>query len=122
MELKRNEMVLFEDGTTQGQLEARWSESKQAFYDVRYNEYGEPYKVYSTTIIEKPKRRTKKFVPTAKNCTVRIDVIGETSAAYIVVDGTNGLVGKHAKAYKKYIAKSICYTDGSGNVYAPSWA
>lgn len=118
MILNKNQVVVFEDGHSEGYLEARWSERSQAFYS--FTEDGE--KIYSTTIIEKAKKSTKKFVPNKKNCTVNIIPCGETEKAYQIYDGSNGLIGRGQKSYYKYIAKSICYIDEDGNIYAPNWA
>ena len=78
MELKKNQVVVFEDGHKEGYLEARWSEKAQAFYS--YNEDGE--RIYSTTIEEKKSRTKKQFAPSEKTCTVLIHPIGETEKAY----------------------------------------
>ena len=119
MQLERNQLVVFEDGHTEGYLEARWSERSQAFYS--FTDDGE--KVFSTTIIEKPQRKSRKFTPTAKNCTVQITPCGETEKAYMIEDGSNGCVTRQKmRTYYKYIAKSICYVDSDGNVFAPIWA
>ena len=118
MELSKNQLVVFEDGHKEGYLEARWSERAQAFYS--FSEDGE--KMFSTTIIDKPQRKGGKFTPNAKNCTVQIDPIGETEKAYQIEDGSNGKVGRGCKVYYKFIAKSICYKDEDGRVFAPAWA
>ena len=118
MELKKNQFVVFEDGHKEGYLEARWSERSQAFYS--FTEDGE--KIFSTTIEEKPERKKAKFVPSSKNCTVEIIPCGETDKSYQVYDGANGYVGRKQKSYYKYIAKSICFVDENGKIFAPSWA
>lgn len=119
MELRKNQLVVFEDGHKEGYLEARWSERSQAFYS--FTEDGE--KIFSTTVIEKPKRNKKKFVPSEKNCTVLICPCGETEKAYQIYDGTNGCISRgNMKVYYKYIAKSICYVAEDGKIYAPAWA
>ena len=117
MELKKNQVVVFENGRKQGYLEARWSERNKAFYT--FTEDGE--KIFSTTIEDKPTKRSSKFVPNADNCNVMIHPCGETEKAYQVYDGSNNRVGRGFKNYYKYIAKSICYVDQNGNIYAPSW-
>ena len=118
MQLKSSQLVVFEDGHTEGYLEARWSDRKQAFYS--FTEEGE--KIYSTMVIEKPARKKRKFTPNQKNCTIQIMPCGETEKAYIVEDGCNGYITRgNRKEYYKYIAKSICYTDENGNVFAPKW-
>lgn len=119
MQLLRNQLVRFEDGHAEGWLEARWSEKNQAFYT--FTEDGE--KIFSTDIITKPDR--KKRTATAGNrntCTVKIVPCGETEKAYQLYDGSNGLVGRGQRHYYKYIAKSICWIDENGNIYAPHWA
>ena len=117
MELKKNQFVVFADGHKEGYLEARWSERNKAFYS--FDENGE--KIFSTTIIEKSAHKTG-FKPSAKNCTVEIHPYGETEKAYAIHDGGNGKVGRGFKSYTKHIAKSICYVDESGNIFAPAWA
>lgn len=117
MELNKNQVVVFEDGRKEGYLEARWSERNQAFYS--FNENGE--KIFSITIEEKPTKKSK-FIPNTKNCPVQIHPCGETEKSYQVYDGSNGRVGRGLKHYYKYIAKSICYVDENGNVFAPIWA
>ena len=119
MTLNKNQLVIFEDGHSEGFLEARWSERNQAFYS--FTEDGD--KIFSTTVIEKPIKSRKPFTPNAKNCTVLIKPCGETEKAYIIPDGTNGCISRgNVKYYNKFIAKSICYIDENGNVYAPIWA
>ena len=119
MQLSKNQVVVFDDGHKEGFLEARWSERHQAFYS--FTDDGE--KVFSTTIIDKPLRNSRRFMPNAKNCTVQITPCGETEKAYMVEDGSNGCITRQRmKTYYKYIAKSICYVDEDGNIYAPRWA
>jgi hypothetical protein len=48
--------------------------------------------------------------------------IGQTEKAYQLVDGSNGLIGRGCKVYYKYIAKSVCFIDENGDIYAPVWA
>lgn len=118
MQLNKNQVVVFKDGHKEGYLEARWSERNQAFYT--FTDDGE--RIFSTTIETKPERKKTKFAPSAKNCTVQIHPCGETEKSYQVYDGNNGRVGRGLKLYYKYIAKSICYVDENGNVFAPIWA
>lgn len=118
MTLEKNQVVVFENGNREGYLEARWSERNQAFYT--FTDDGE--RIFSTTIETKPERKKTKFAPSAKNCTVQINPCGETEKSYQVYDGSNGHVGRSARNYYKYIAKSICYIDDNGNIYAPNWA
>lgn len=123
MTLKANQLVVFENGHKAGYLEAFWSNRHQAFVYVsdELDEEGNFIRYYSTTVIEKPCRNRRKFVPNEKNCTVEIFPLGETEKAYQIEDGTNGHT-RHVKEYYKYIAKSICYTDENGRIYAPIWA
>lgn len=126
MELTSNQIVVFEDGTQHGWLEAAWSERDQAFYkfvddpDARHGRR----KILSTDVRDKQvkTRRKSKFVPSSENCTVRILPDGETEKAYIVPTGTNGYHGKGLRVYHEYIAKSICYIDEQGEIFAPAWA
>ena len=127
MELKANELVLFPNGEKAGVINGvQWNERHQAF---RYcssdlDEYGNRIIYYSTTIIQKPERKSrKKFTPSKESCTVQIWPLGETAKAYQIEDGSNGKIGRSSvKEYYKYIAKSICYTDENGNIFAPVWA
>lgn len=131
MTLTKNQLVVFEDGHKEGYLEARWSDKKQAFYYIPEDEngekmrddYGKAIKLYSNTIIEKPARKRKKAEPSEKTCTVKIIPCGETEKAYRLYDGSNGKVSRgNRKDYYKYIAKSICYVNENGEIYAPAWA
>lgn len=122
MQLGKNQFVVFPDGEKQGYLEARWSERAQAFYKVDQVD-GEYVKLYSTDVREKKNRKSAPFTPTKETCTVAIRPIGETEKAYQVEDGTNGCISRgNQKTYYKYIAKSICYVDQDGTIYAPKWA
>lgn len=71
--------------------------------------------------IEKPARKTRKFIPSPENCTVKIRSLGETEKAYQIAAGSNGLVGKGCRMFYEYIAKSICWRGDDGEIYAPSW-
>lgn len=125
MELERNQLVVFENGYKAGYLEARWSNRNQAFYYVsdEVDEDGKRIRYYSTNVIEKPVRKSKKFVPSEKSCTVQIYPLAESEKAYQIEDGTNGLVGRsQCKEYYKWVAKSVCFVDESGNIFAPLWA
>ena len=127
MELKANELVLFSNGEKAGLINGvMWSKKHQAFRfcSSDLDEDGNPVILYSTTIIQKPQRKSRsKFTPSKENCTVRIFPLAETSKAYQIEDGSNGKIGRSScKVYYKYIAKSICYTDENGNVFAPLWA
>lgn len=118
MQLKKNQIVVFENGCKEGYLEARWSERNQAFYT--FTKDGE--KIFSTIVEEKLVRKSSKFIPNADNCKVMINPCCETEKAYQIYDGSNNRVGRGLKHYYKYISKEICYVDQNGNIYAPSWA
>ena len=126
MELKSNQVVVFENGKREGYLEARWSEKHQAFYTFVEDEDAPSgrRKVFSTTIEEKPVRKSsRKFVPSAENCPVLIKPCGETEKAYIVCTGTNGcIVPANIKYFYGCVAKSVCYVDENNNVFCPVWA
>lgn len=120
MQLLKNQLVRFKDGHSEGWLEARWSEKNQAFYS--FTEDGE--KIFSTDIITKqaPKRKNPAATGNRNTCTVKITPCGETEKAYQLYDGSNGRIGRGLRHYYKYVAKSICWTDENGNIYAPKWA
>lgn len=126
--LNKNQKVFFEDGHSEGYLEARWSEKKQAFVSFVEVEdedgYIETVQMFSNDVRTFEPKAKKKFIPNEKNCTVQIYPFSlkETEKAYAINDGSNGLVGKRMKAYYKYIAKSVCYVDNNGNIFAPCWA
>ena len=126
MELNRNQLVVFENGYKAGWLEARWSEKNKAFYirtDEIDPETGRYILLYSTEVIEKPTRKPRaKFVPTRENCQVLILPVSQTEKAYELEDGSNGLVGRGRRLYYKYVAKSVCFIDENGDIYAPAWA
>lgn len=63
----------------------------------------------------------KKFEPNKETCTVQIRVHHETEKAYAVYAGNNGRITRNREWYE-FVAKSICYVDENGNVFAPSWA
>ena len=117
MELRKDQVVVFENGRKEGYLEARWSNRNQAFYT--FDDNGE--KIFSTIVETKVKHSGKKFVPNAENCKTLIHPCGETEKAYQVYDGSNNRVGRGFKQYYKYIAKSICYVDENDNIFAPEW-
>lgn len=127
MELTSKQLVVFEGGRKAGWLEAVWDERKQAFWtttDEIDPETGGPRRIWSTTVIEKPARKSsKKFVPGRESCPVLIRPVGQTEKAYQIEDGTNGLIGRHTcRIYYKYVAKSVCFVDENGDIYAPVWA
>ena len=135
MELYQNllpgQKVLFPGNRKCGIVEGvRWDDEKQAWFTLDIDEDGE-YKrddegrvirVYSTTVIDKPERKKRNFTPSKENCTVRISPCGSTDKAYEIEDGWNGHWGRQSKCYYKYIAKSICYVDEEGRIFAPAWA
>lgn len=121
-QLEKNQVVVFEHcGKTwkEGYLEARFDSKKDCFYSF-CEECHE--RVYSSNIEEKTAKKTK-FVPTKDNCTVQIHPAYETPKCYVIADGDNGMVSRqNYKAYHKRIAKSVCYVDNDGNIFAPFWA
>lgn len=121
-QLDKNQVVLFEhcDKTwTEGYLEARFDSKRDCFYTY-CEECHE--RIYSCKVVEKATKRAK-FVPTKDNCTVQIHPVHETAKRYVVEDSDNGMVSRqNYKTFSKYIAKSICYIDSDGNVFAPFWA
>lgn len=120
MELNKDQLVLFEDGHTEGYLEARYSNKYQAFYydkEIEIDGYPERIRLYSTTVIDKPRRKTAKQASVKM---VEIDVDHETAKAYAVVTGSNNKITDN-RLYYQYIAKSICKI-ADGKVYAPVWA
>lgn len=126
MELSRNQLVVFEDGHTEGYLEAKWSEKYQAFYSIKTvvdeEGYTEKVKIFSNTIIDKPARKRAYKKQTDISKMKEIEVAFETEKAYAVFDGTNGAVCKcNMKTFYKFYAKSICVVC-DGKVYAPVWA
>lgn len=64
----------------------------------------------------------RKFVPTEGNCPIRIVPYGETDMAYAVDAGSNGLHGSSYRHYTCYVAKSVCYVDDAGRIFAPRFA
>lgn len=130
MQLEKNQYVVFPNGETQGHLEARWSETHQAFYLITDETYEDEkgrirnVRLYSTDVREKSARPKKSFKPTEKNCTVDITALiaGETEKSYKILVGSNGCISrKNHKAHYDFIAKSICYIS-NGRIYAPQFA
>lgn len=127
--LGKDEYVLFENGKKEGGSEVRYSFKKQAFYteltdangEIVRDEDGHPIRIYSNNRQKKEKAKNGKFTPSAEKCTVQIFPEFETEKAYAIFAGTNGLV-KNVKVYYSYIAKSICWEDENGKVFAPAWA
>ena len=136
-ELGKNQLVVFDDfGKVRkvDRLGVFWSEKHQAWcvlsdavdaegYPVT-DDNGKRVVLYSNTIIEKPARKTnrKPFTPSKETCTVWIHPCGSTEKAYQIEDGWNGMWGKGRKEWYKYIAKSVCYVDEEGRIFAPTWA
>ena len=128
MELKSNQYVVFSNGDKHGYLEARWSDKYGAFinylrdennWPIRDPETGKSVFLLSNDVREKAPRKRKKFVPSAANCPKELDVCDETEKAYAYYTGLYGLNGK---PHKEWIAKSVCYVDENGKVFAPLWA
>ena len=120
MELGRYEKVRMNDGKLHGRLEVVWSTRRNRFeaHTGEYDSEGKPIVLYGTEIVTvEPKK--KKFVPTAENCTRRIDVCDATEKAYAYY---TGLYSTKGKPHKEWIAKSICYKNENGEVFAPHWA
>lgn len=63
----------------------------------------------------------KKFIPNAETCDVRIIPDRETEKAFGVIIGSNGKWTNPRDIYA-WIAKSVCYIDADGTIYAPRWA
>lgn len=121
MSLERNEYVVFPNGERHGYLECRWSEKAQAFFTFD-EETGE--KIFSTKI-EVKERKSKKapFVPSPKTCTKPLFPERETEKCYITTSAYGKLKGgAPSKTWYHYTAKSICWVDENGNIYAPVWA
>lgn len=127
--LGKDEYVLFENGKKEGVAEVRYSFREQAFYteltdkngEIIRDEDGHPIRIYSNNIQKKKKAKNGKFTPSAEKCTVQIFPEFETKKSYAIFAGTNGLV-KNVKVYYSYIAKSICWIDEEGKIFAPAWA
>ena len=120
MELTKYQKVKMNDGKLHGYLEVRWSRKRSRFEALtgEYDAEGNPIVLYGTEIVTvEPKK--KKFVPTATNCTRLIDVCDATEKAYAYY---TGLYSTKGKPHKHWIAKSVCYVNEEGEVFAPSWA
>lgn len=121
MELTKTQCVLFENGRKEGYLEARWSDKYQSF--ITWDDDGN--KMFSTNIIENPKRKksAKKFAPSAATCPVQIFPCGENEKCYILSVAYGPLKGgAPSKIHYDYIAKSICYVNEQGEIFKPIWA
>lgn len=127
-DLPGDKLVVFNDHGTIRKLDLlaqpQWDESKKAWYTFHMddNGYYTKERLYSTEVIDKPKRKKKTFVPSKENCTVRIVPNFTTAKAYAIEDGSNGLIGKGSKVFYHYIAKSVCFVDEDGKIYAPVFA
>ena len=120
MELTKYQKVRMNDGKLHGYLEVSWSRKRNRFeaHTGEYDAEGNPIVLYGTDIVTvEPKK--KKFVPTAENCTRLVDVCDATEKAYAYYTGFNSTKGK---PHKNWIAKSICYVNEKGEVFAPSCA
>lgn len=125
-ELDNDKIVVFDDN---GKTVKISKSSNAARFEKRFNLWKTPvgddnnrYFIYSDKVIDKPHKEKRKFIPSAENCTVRIIPDYSTEKAFAIVDGSNGLIGKGCKIYYKFIAKSVCYIDETGNIFAPIWA
>lgn len=120
MELGRYEKVRMNDGKLYGAMQARWSRKRNRWevFTGEYDENGDAIHLYGTEIVTVEPRK-KKFVPTAENCTRRIDVCDATDKAYAYY---TGFISTKGVAHKEWIAKSICYKNEKGEVFAPRWA
>ena len=134
-------LVVFPDGIKVGRhddIDIRWDDEKQAWYkfvrdedghfveneDWWLNDLPRYARIFSTKIIDDPDyrpRKKTKFIPSKENCPVKIFPCRSTEKAYKVVDGDDGY-GRSKTIYYKWIAKSVCYVDENGNVFAPAWA
>lgn len=123
IELKKNQLVLFENGYKAKNTEICWSNKHNAFCLVtdEEDENGNRIRFYSTTVIDKPTKEKCSFVPSKSNCSVLIHPDFETEKAYGFYAGDNGHT-KHVKYYYDYISKSICFIDENGNIFAPVFA
>lgn len=122
MELGRYEKVLMNDGKLYGNLQAHWSRKRNRYevHTGEYDEEGNPIVLYGTEVVTvEPKTRTKKFIPTAENCKRRLDVCDATDKAYAYYTGFYSTKGK---PHKEWVAKSVCYKNENGEVFAPYWA
>lgn len=118
MELGKYERVRMPDGKLYDATSAHWSRKHNAFRVLTDDENGNEVWLYGTEIVTVEPRKGK-FVPTKENCTRLVDVCDQTEKAYGYYTGFYSTKGK---PHKDWIAKSICYVDENGNVYAPVWA
>lgn len=117
MELGRYERVRMPDGKLYDATAAYWSRKHNAFRVLTEDENGSEVFMYSTEIVTvEPKKR--KFVPSAENCTRKIDVCDSTEKAYAYYTGFYSTKGK---PHKEWIARSVCYVNEHGEVFAPHW-
>lgn len=124
-------LVVFPGGVKKDRLsDIRWDKDKEQWFTferdvdgyVVCDDYNKPIRIYAIDVIDKPVRKRKQFIPSKEGCTARIFPVGETEKAYQIEDGWNGHFGKQSKTWYKYIAKSVCYIDENGNIFAPVWA
>lgn len=125
-------LVVFPDGQKIGMTGCiYWDVKAQNWFTLQYNDDGYPatdddgkaVRIYAVEVIDKPVRKRKPFVPGKHNCPVEIFPLAETEKAYQVPDGSNGKIGRSSvREYYKYIAKSVCYVDEEGRIFAPVWA
>ncbi len=128
--LEKNQLVVFSDGRKVSRTGVAWSEKNQAWWvlaedkDWNYitDDDGHYIRLFSNEVIEKPARKKRVFTPNRESCTVQIYPCGSTEKAYEIEDGWNGCWGRNSKTYYKYIAKSVCFVDELGRIFAPVWA
>lgn len=120
MELTKYQKVRMNDGKLHGRLEVSWSRKRNRFeaHTGEYDAYGNPVVLYGTEIVT-VEQKEKSFVPTAENCTRLVDVCDATEKAYAYYTGFYSTKGK---PHKNWIAKSVCYVNEKGEVFAPNWA
>ena len=120
MELGRYEKVRMNDGKLHGNLEVYWSRKRNRFeaQTGEYDDEGNPIVLYGTEIV-KVEPRKGNFKPTKENCPCLVDVCDSTDKAYAYYTGFYSTKGKPHKAF---VAKSVCYKDENGRVFAPAWA
>lgn len=137
----KGKLVVFPDGAKIGQhddVDIRWDDDHQAWYKFIFDEDGNPVKnddwwlkdepvyarMYATEIIDKPgyvPRKKKQFIPSRETCQIEIHPCGHSEKAYKVYAGNDGY-GRSRTIYYIWIAKSMCYVDEDGRIFAPVWA
>lgn len=108
------------DGKLYDATSAHWSRKHNAFRVCtdEVDEDGCPVYMYSTEVVTVEPRKGK-FKPTKENCLCLVDVCDSTDKAYAYYTGFYSTKGKPHKAW---VAKSVCYKDENGLVFAPAWA